>query len=313
MSLPAAPFGRVLTAMVTPFTSDGAIDVDAAQAVASHLADHGHDGLVLSGTTGESPTTTVAENGDLVRAVVEAVGDRVEVVAGVGTNSTAHSLELTEQADKLGAAGVMVVTPYYSKPSQPGVLAHFRAVAQATELPVMLYDVPGRTGLRIAWETYEQAASIDNVVAVKEAVGDLVQGVRLMRDLGLAVYCGDDAHNLAWLAHGACGVISVVGHVAGDQHAALVRAVDEGDLDRAREIFHSLLPAIAAVMGVANYGGTTAKAALQLAGVLDNRRVRLPLVELDDAEVEALRSGLTADTCSDHHDPMPTRQDPLPP
>ena len=294
MSLPAAPFGRVLTAMVTPFTSDGAIDVDAAQAVASHLADHGHDGLVLSGTTGESPTTTVAENGDLVRAVVEAVGDRVEVVAGVGTNSTAHSLELTEQADKLGAAGVMVVTPYYSKPSQPGVLAHFRAVAQATELPVMLYDVPGRTGLRIAWETYEQAASIDNVVAVKEAVGDLVQGVRLMRDLGLAVYCGDDAHNLAWLAHGACGVISVVGHVAGDQHAALVRAVDEGDLDRAREIFHSLLPAIAAVMGVANYGGTTAKAALQLAGVLDNRRVRLPLVELDDAEVEALRSGLTA-------------------
>jgi len=294
MSLPAAPFGRVLTAMVTPFTSDGAIDVDAAQAVASHLADHGHDGLVLSGTTGESPTTTVAENGDLVRAVVEAVGDRVEVVAGVGTNSTAHSLELTEQADKLGAAGVMVVTPYYSKPSPPGVLAHFRAVAQATELPVMLYDVPGRTGLRIAWETYEQAASIDNVVAVKEAVGDLVQGVRLMRDLGLAVYCGDDAHNLAWLAHGACGVISVVGHVAGDQHAALVRAVDEGDLDRAREIFHSLLPAIAAVMGVANYGGTTAKAALQLAGVLDNRRVRLPLVELDDAEVEALRSGLTA-------------------
>jgi 4-hydroxy-tetrahydrodipicolinate synthase len=280
--------------MVTPFTSDGAVDLDAAQAVATHLADHGHDGLVLSGTTGESPTTTVAEDGDLLRAVLEAVGDRISVVAGVGTNSTAHSLELTEQADKLGAAGVMVVTPYYSKPSQPGVLAHFRAVAHATDLPVMLYDVPGRTGLRIGWSTYEQAAGIDNVVAVKEAVGDLLQGVRLIRDLGLALYSGDDAHNLAWLAHGACGVISVVGHVAGDQHAALLRAVDEGDLDRAQEIFHSLLPAIAAVMGVANYGGTTAKAALQLAGVLDNRRVRLPLVELDDAEIDALRTGLAA-------------------
>lgn len=294
MSLPAAPFGRVLTAMVTPFTSDGAVDLEAAQAVATHLADHGHNGVVLSGTTGESPTTTVAEDGDLLRAVIEAVGDRISVVAGVGTNSTAHSLELTEQATKLGAAGVMVVTPYYSKPSQPGVLAHFRAVARATDLPVMLYDVPGRTGLRIGWSTYEQAAAIDNVVAVKEAVGDLVQGDRLMRDLGLALYSGDDAHNLAWLALGACGVISVVGHVAGDQHAALVRAVDAGDLDTARDVFHALLPAIAAVMGVANYGGTTAKAALQLAGVLDNRRVRLPLVELDDHEVEALRAGLEA-------------------
>ncbi len=280
--------------MVTPFTSDGAVDLEAAQAVATHLADHGHEGVVLSGTTGESPTTTVAEDGDLLRAVIEAVGDRLHVVAGVGTNSTAHSLELTEQADKLGAAGVMVVTPYYSKPSQPGVLAHFRAVARATELPVMVYDVPGRTGLRIGWPTYQQVAEIENIVAVKEAVGDLVQGVRLMRDLGLAVYSGDDAHNLAWLAHGGCGVISVVGHVAGDQHAALVRAVDAGDLTKAQETFHALLPAIAAVMGVANYGGTTAKAALQLAGVLDNRRVRLPLVELDDDEVDALRAGLGA-------------------
>lgn len=294
MILPAAPFGRVLTAMVTPFTSDGAVDLAAAQAVATHLADHGHDGVVLSGTTGESPTTTVAEDGDLLRAVIEAVGDRVSVVAGVGTNSTAHSLELTEQATKLGAAGVMVVTPYYSKPSQPGVLAHFRAVAEVTDLPVMLYDVPGRTGLRIGWSTYEQAAGIDNVVAVKEAVGDLPQGVRLIRDLGLSLYSGDDANNLAWLAHGACGVISVVGHVAGDQNAALVRAVDEGNLAEAQEIYHDLLPAISAIMGVANYGGTTAKAALQLVGILDNRRVRLPLVELDDTELEALRAGLAA-------------------
>lgn len=290
--LPPAPFGRVLTAMVTPFAPDGSLDLDGAAAVASYLADHGHDGLVLSGTTGESPTTTVAEDGELLRAVVDAVGERVQVVAGVGTNATAHSLELTEQAAKLGAAGVMVVTPYYSKPSQGGVLAHFRAVAQATELPVMLYDVPGRTGLRIGWETYAAAAEIDNVVAVKEAVGDVPQGVRLVRELGYALYSGDDVANLTWLAHGAAGLISVVGHVAGDQHRALVDAVDAGDLATAQRVYHCLLPAIDAIMGAANYGATTAKAALELAGVLDNRRVRLPLMELDDHEVAALRTSL---------------------
>jgi 4-hydroxy-tetrahydrodipicolinate synthase len=294
MSLPAAPFGRVLTAMATPFAADGSIDLDAAAAVASHLADHGHDGVVISGTTGESPTTTVPEDGELLRAVVGAVGDRISVVAGVGTNSTAHSLELTEQAAKLGADGVMVVTPYYSKPSASGVYAHFAAVAGATDLPVMLYDVPGRTGLRISWETYQRAAELDNVVAIKEAVGDLAQGVRLIHDLGYALYSGDDVANLSWLAHGACGVISVVGHVSGDQNRALVEAVDAGDLDRARAVFRGLLPAIDAVMGVPNYGATTAKAALQLAGVLDNRRVRLPLLELDETEVAALRAGLVA-------------------
>ncbi len=292
MSLPPAPFGRVMAAMVTPFAADGSLDLDGAQAVASYLADHGHDGVVVSGTTGESPTTSVAEDGELLRAVVEAVGDRISVVAGVGTNSTAHSLELTEQADKLGAAGVMVVTPYYSKPSQSGVLAHFEAVASATDLPVMLYDVPGRTGLRLSWETYQRAATVDNVVAVKEAVGDFGQGVRLMRDLGLSVYSGDDVANLAWLAHGGVGVISVVGHVSGDQNLALVQAVDSGDLVRAQEIFHGLLPAIDGIMGVGNYGATTAKAALQLVGVLDNRRVRLPLLELDDTELSALRTSL---------------------
>ncbi|MDQ6641671.1 MAG: 4-hydroxy-tetrahydrodipicolinate synthase [Actinomycetota bacterium] len=287
-----APFGRVLTAMVTPIAADGSLDLDGAQAVATHLADHGHDGVVISGTTGESPTTSVAEDGELLRAVVEAVGDQVSVVAGVGTNSTAHSLELTEQAGKLGADGVMVVTPYYSKPSQGGVLAHFGAVATATDLPVMLYDVPGRTGLRIGWDTYAHAADIDNVVAVKEAVGDLAQGVRLMRDLGLAVYSGDDVANLAWLAHGAAGVISVVGHVAGDQHRAMVDAVEAGDLATAQATYYGLLPAIDAIMGVGNYGATTAKAALQLAGVIDNRRVRLPLIELDETEHAALRTSL---------------------
>lgn len=294
MTLPAAPFGRVLTAMATPLAADGSLDLDGAAAVAAHLADHGHDGVVISGTTGESPTTSVAEDGELLRAVVDAVGDRITVVAGVGTNSTAHSLELTEQAAKLGAAGVMVVTPYYSKPSARGVLAHFSAVAAATELPVLLYDVPGRTGTRIAWETYQRAGELANVVAVKEAVGDVAQGVRLIQELGYGVYSGDDVANLTWLAHGGCGVISVVGHVAGDQNRQLVDAVDAGDLDTARQVFHRLLPAIDAVMGVPNYGATSAKAALQLAGVLDNRRVRLPLVELDETELAALRDGLLA-------------------
>lgn len=294
MSLAPAPFGRVLTAMVTPFAADGSVDLDGVAAVADHLVSHGHDGIVVSGTTGESPTTTVAEDGDILRATIDAVAGRASVVAGVGTNSTAHSLELTEQATKLGASGVMVVTPYYSKPAQAGVAAHFAAVAHATDLPVLLYDVPGRTGMRISWETYAASAAIDNVVAVKEAVGDFVQGVRLIDELGFAVYSGDDISNLAWLAHGAVGVISVVAHVAGDRTRALVDAVERDDLDEARSIFTGLVPAITAIMGVPNYGATSAKAALQLAGVLDNRRVRPPLIELDDAERDALRAALAA-------------------
>lgn len=292
MSLAPAPFGRVLTAMVTPFKPDGSVDLDGVAAVAHHLVEHGHDGIVVSGTTGESPTTTTAEDGEILRAVRAAVGSSAKVVAGVGTNDTRHSIELTEQVNAVGADAVMVVTPYYSKPAQAGVLEHFRAVANATDLPVLLYDVPGRTGLRIGYETYARAAEIDNVVAVKEAVGDFKQGHSLIHDLGYAVYSGDDAANLAWLAHGAAGVISVVGHVAGDQHASMVSAVQAGNLDLARQIYHQILPAIDAIMGGGNYGATTAKAALQLAGVLDNRRVRLPQIELDDTEVESLKTAL---------------------
>lgn len=292
MSLAPAPFGRVLTAMVTPFAPDGSVDLDGVAKVAHHLVTHGHDGLVVSGTTGESPTTTTAEDGEIVRAVRDAVGDDVSIVAGVGTNDTRHSIELTEQATALGADAVMVVTPYYSKPAQRGVLEHFRAVAGATELPVLLYDVPGRTGLRIGYETYARASEIDNVVAVKEAVGDYKRGVRLINELGYAVYSGDDASNLAWLAHGAVGVVSVIGHVAGDRLAEMVAAFGSGDVAHAQQVYHRLVPVIDAIMGVANYGGTTAKAALQLAGVLDNRRVRLPQVELDDTEVESLKSAL---------------------
>ena len=288
-----APFGRVLTAMATAFHDDGSVDLDGTARIAAHLVDHGHDGVVVSGTTGESPTTSVAEDGDILRAVKDAVGDRASVVAGVGTNATAHSVELAHQAEKIGADGLLLVTPYYNRPSQPGVLHHFGQVARATDVPVMLYDVPGRTGTTIAMETYRAAREWDTVVAVKDAVGDFARGVRL-RQLGYAVYSGDDIATLGWLAHGGCGVVSVLGHVAGDQIRAMVDAWFAGDAATALENFTRMLPAVDAVMGVPNYGATTAKAALQLLGVLDNRNVRSPLVPLDDDEVEALRAGLAA-------------------
>jgi 4-hydroxy-tetrahydrodipicolinate synthase len=279
--------------MATAFEDDGSVDLDGTARIAQHLIDHGHDGVVVSGTTGESPTTTVAEDGEILAAVKDAVGDRASVVAGVGTNSTAHSLELAQQAEKIGVDGLLLVTPYYNKPGQAGVLHHFRTVAEATSVPVMLYDVPGRTGTQISLDTYAAAKELDTVVAVKDAVGDFARGVRL-RELGYAVYSGDDANNLGWLAHGAVGFVSVVGHVAGDQTRAMLEAFEGGDHTKALEIFTGLLPAIDAMMSVPNYGATTAKAGLQLLGVLDNRNVRGPLVPLDDDEVAALRAGLEA-------------------
>jgi 4-hydroxy-tetrahydrodipicolinate synthase len=290
--LPPAPWGRVLTAMVTAFDDDGSVDLDGTAAVAAYLADHGHDGVVVSGTTGESPTTTTEEDGQVLRAVVEAVGDRLTVVAGVGTNDTAHSVELAVQAEKLGADGVLVVTPYYNKPTQEGVAAHFEAVADASGLPVMLYDIPGRAGIPIAEDTYRRVAEHERVVAVKDAYGDLFRGVRLMRDTGLSFYSGDDVLNLGWLAHGASGIVSVVGHVAGDRYASMVRAVDEGDLASALATYTELVPVVEAIMTTAQ-GAMTAKAAMQLLGVLPNRNVRLPLVPCDDTLVEHLRSVLT--------------------
>jgi 4-hydroxy-tetrahydrodipicolinate synthase len=293
MTATNAPFGRLLTAMATAFKPDGEVDLEGTARIAAHLVAHGHDGVVVSGTTGESPTTTVAEDGEILAAVKDAVGDRASVVAGVGTNSTAHSVELAKQAEKVGADGLLLVTPYYNKPGQAGVLHHFRSVVESTDVPVMLYDVPGRTGTTIALETYDAVAGYDTVVAVKDAVGDFARGVRL-QELGYAVYSGDDVANLGWLAHGAAGFVSVVGHVAGDQLKAMITAFDGGDHAEALRIFSSLLPAIDAVMGAANYGATTAKAGLQLLGVLDNRTVRGPLVALDDDEVNALRIGLEA-------------------
>jgi 4-hydroxy-tetrahydrodipicolinate synthase len=289
---PARPFGGMLTAMVTPFDADGGLDLEAAQRLATHLVDQGNDGLVVSGTTGESPTTADSEKEALLHAVVEAVGGRAHVVAGVGTYDTSHSVELAEQAAKAGVSALLVVTPYYSKPPAEGLLAHFRAVADAGDLPVVLYDIPGRTGTRIGTTTLLRLAEHPRIVAVKDATGDLFAGSTVMASTGLAYYSGDDALNLAWLALGASGVISVVGHVASADYATMLRAVDEGDLGAARAVHNRLVPAVVGMMN-RTQGAITAKAALQLQGLLEHRTMRLPLVAATDAEVEQLRADLT--------------------
>lgn len=203
--------------MVTPFAPDGSVDLQAAVALAEHLVANGHDGLVLNGTTGESPTTHAPEKAELVRAVVDAVGDRAMIVAGAGSNDTDHAVRMARQAAEAGAHGLLVVTPYYSRPSQDGIVRHTVAVADATDLPVMLYDVPGRTGVRLASATYERLAEHENIVAVKDATGDVFSAARTMARTDLDWYSGDDALFLAFLAHGAAGLVSVIGHVAGQQ------------------------------------------------------------------------------------------------
>jgi 4-hydroxy-tetrahydrodipicolinate synthase len=291
--MPASPvFGRVLTAMVTPMRPDGSVDLEAAQRLATHLADHGHDGLVVNGTTGESATTTDEENFDLVQAVVEAVGDRVTVVAGVGTNDTAHSVHAAQQMAARGARGALVVTPYYNKPPQAGVLAHFTAVADATDLPVMLYDIPGRSGIPIERDTLLRLAEHPRIVAVKDATGDLFEASRRMALTDLQWYSGDDPLNLAHLAQGAVGVVSVVGHVAGSLYAELVASVDKGDLVRAREIHRQLIPAVGALMTITQ-GAIMAKAAMAELGIIPSAHVRLPLVPATPDQVAHLRDGLT--------------------
>jgi 4-hydroxy-tetrahydrodipicolinate synthase len=225
--------------------------------------------------------------------VRDAVGPDVPIVAGVGTNDTRTSLVLARQAREKGATAVLLVSPYYNKPGQRGMLEHFRQVVDAAELPVMLYDVPGRTGSTIGLETYEQALAWEQVVAVKDAVGDMPRAAKLAQ-MGYAVYSGDDVNTLGFLAHGACGLVSVVGHAAGSEIASMIDDFLGGDHAAALATYQRLLPAFEAVMGPANYGATTAKGALQLLGVLDNRRVRSPLSELDDAELAALRTGLEA-------------------
>lgn len=285
------PFGRVLTAMVTPFTDAGQLDLDGAQRLAGYLVDHGSDGLVISGTTGESPTTSDAEKDRLLRAVVDAVGDRAQVLAGVGSNDTAHTVELSEQAEKAGAHGLLVVTPYYNKPPQEGLLRHFRAVADATGLPVMLYDIPGRTGIPIATETLVRLAEHERIVAVKDAKGDLEATSWVLRRTDLAYYSGDDKLTLPLLAVGAVGVVGVPTHLFGEPTGELIRAYERGDVATARALHHRLLPVFTGFFRT--QGVILTKAALRLAG-LPGGPVRSPLVDATDEQVAQLRADLAA-------------------
>ena len=292
--MPPPPFGRLLTAMVTPFRADGALDLDAAAALAVRLADSGSDGLVVNGTTGEAPTTSDSEKADLVRAVVDAVGERASVVAGATSNDTRHAVRMAERAAGAGADGLLVASPYYSRPSQEGVVQHTVAVADATSLPVMLYDVPVRTGIRYSSATLHRlAAAHDRVVAVKDATGDVQAATRLIGETGLAWYSGDDGLLLPFLAVGAVGLVSMAAHLVGDELARAIREFEAGDPAAARAAFRSALPAVELVCGSGN-GALRAKLTLALIGALPSAAMRLPQVAADADEVAEVRAGLLA-------------------
>ena len=284
----SARLGTVLTAMVTPFTDDG-VDTAAAARLATHLVDSGCDGLVLSGTTGESPTTTDAEKLALLGAVLEAVGDRTRIIAGAGSYDTAHSVHLAKACAAEGAHGLLVVTPYYSRPPQSGLLAHFTAVADATDLPVVLYDIPPRSVVPIEWDTVRTLSSHPNIVAVKDAKGDLPGAAQVMAETGLAYYSGDDALNLPWLAIGAVGFVSVWGHLAAGQLRDMFSAFNSGDLATARKISVALGPLNAAQ---ARLGGVTmSKAGLRLQG-FDAGDPRLPQMPATAEQVAQLAADM---------------------
>ncbi len=287
------PFGSLLSAMVTPMTADGAVDLEATVALAKHLVDHGHDGLVLNGTTGEAPTTHAPEKAEIVAAVVEAVGDRAYVVAGAGSNDTAHAVRMAEQAAEAGAHGLLVVTPYYSRPSQDGIVRHVGAVADATDLPVMLYDIPGRSVVRLSPSTIDRLAAHERVVAMKDATGDVVAAARSITRTGLAWYSGDDGLALAFLAQGAVGLVGVTTHAAPDGFARLFAAWRAGDAATALEEYRALLPAIDALNG-AGFQAPAAKAALVEQGVLRSRATRLPILPFTDDEAADVRAALAA-------------------
>lgn len=290
---PGRPFGTVLTAMVTPFGADGALDLAKAEQLAAYLVELGNDGIVVNGTTGEGPTTTDEEKSDLIRAVVGAVGDRATVVAGAGTYDTAHSVHLARQAEKAGADGLLVVTPYYSRPPQSGLVAHFTAVADATDLPVLLYDIPPRSVVGIEVETFRQLARHPRIVAVKDARNDLRTGTEVLATTPLAYYSGDDWVNLPWLALGAAGFVSVIGHLVADRLRAMHDAFGAGEHERARALHQSMIPVMHAMGRVG--GVIFVKAALRLlSSPIDAGDPRLPLPPATAEQVAAIAADLTA-------------------
>jgi 4-hydroxy-tetrahydrodipicolinate synthase len=278
--------------MVTPFTADGGLDADGAAALATHLVEHGNDGLVISGTTGESPTTSDTEKDTLLRAVIEAVGERAHVIAGVGTNDTAHTVELAQAAEKAGARALLVVTPYYNKPTQAGLAAHFRTVADSTGLPVMLYDIPGRSGVPIKPDTLLRLAEHPRIVAVKDAKGSIADSSAVIAGSDLAFYSGDDIMNLPLLSIGGVGFVSVISHLVADRLGEMADAFFAGDVGRAATVHAELLPVVTAVM-TRMQGAMAVKAALRRLG-LPGGPVRLPLVDADEAETARLVEELAA-------------------
>ncbi len=291
MSSREAPFGRVLTAMVTPMKASGDVDFDGAATLARHLIEHGSSSLVVSGTTGESPTTTREEKADLLRAVLDAVEGRAQVVAGVGTYDTNHSVELARDAEKAGAQALLAVTPYYSKPPQAGLVAHFEKIADATGLPVMLYDLPGRTALAIDTETIVRLAEHPRITALKDAKLDLGATSWVAARTDLAIYSGQDEYTLPLLAIGAVGVVSVAAHVAGERIAAMIDAYAAGDVERATQLHHGLMPVFTGLFRVTN--PVLTKAAVGLLG-LPAGPVRLPLVDPTGEQLQTLRADLAA-------------------
>jgi len=289
ISSSSVPFGRVLTAMVTPFAVDGGLDLDGAQRLASELVEAGNAGLVINGTTGEAPTTTDVEKAALVRAVLEAVGDRAKIIAGVGGYDTAHTVAQAKAMHEIGAHALLAVTPYYNKPPQEGVRRHFTAVADATDLPVVLYDIPGRSGIPIETETLFRLAEHPRIVAVKDAKGDLGASSRVMAETDLAYYSGEDMLNLPLAAIGSVGCMSVVSHLVSAELIALYEAHFSGDTAKARDIHRMLLPVYTGVFRT--QGVITIKAALRALG-RPAGPVRLPQVDLDEAGLATLRADL---------------------
>lgn len=284
-------FGRVLTAMVTPFDSSLQVDIPGAQKLARHLVQTGSDTLVVAGTTGESPTLTYQEKLDLFAAVKEAVGGKAKVIAGTGSNDTAKAIELSAEAAKLGVDGLMLVTPYYNKPSQEGLYQHFLAVAKKVDLPIMMYNVPGRTATNLLPSTVARLAQIDNIVALKEAAGSLDQLSDLMRVVppAFSIYSGDDSLTLPMLAVGARGIVSVASHLVGQRLQEMISAYIKGDVTKAREIHLELFPLFKVLFITSN--PVPVKKALNLLG-LPAGGLRLPLVEATPQETEQIRDVL---------------------
>lgn len=288
----AAPFGRMITAMVTPFDKDGAIDWNGVARLAQHLVDNGNDGIAVNGTTGEAPTTKSSEKLEIIRVVKSVVGPKITVLSGAGDNETSYTVEQAKRSEDAGADGLLVVVPYYNKPPQAGVEAHFRAVAAATSLPIMMYDIPGRTGIEIENDTIVRLFdSVENIVALKDAKGNIASTSWVIKRCGIPIYSGDDILNLPLLSVGAVGFVSVCGHTVGLKLKAMLDAWFAGDSAKALLIHQQLLPVFTGTFRT--QGAILTKAAMNLMG-LPGGTTRLPLVDATAEQIEQLRKDLTA-------------------